>query len=124
MHFKKMILSCSASVKVYNKKKRVLPLTWIHALSNHGEFFLSSISFKALLVVNNFRNLEGLGTKQKLRTWEQESSQESASSLSAVGRREIGHFDRGSRRQNNKLDFISSTTSTVQCHEMPVHFAR
>ena len=70
------------------------------------KFCLSSISFKALIVVNSFRNREGLGIKSKLRTWERESSQESASSLSAVGRSEIGHFitdrltDRGSRRQN------------------------
>ena len=38
MHLKNWILSCSASFKVCNKK-RVLPGTWIHALSNHGEFF-------------------------------------------------------------------------------------
>ena len=55
-------------------------------------FSLSSISFKALIVVNSFRNREGLGTKPKLRTWVGDSSQESASSLSAVGRPEMGHF--------------------------------
>ena len=38
MHLKNLILSCSASFKVYNKK-RVLSGTWIHALSNHGEIF-------------------------------------------------------------------------------------
>ena len=36
MHLKNLILSCSASFKVYNKKT-VLPGTWIHALFNHGE---------------------------------------------------------------------------------------
>ena len=62
------------------------------------KFFLSSISFKALIVVNSFQNHEGLGTKLNLRTWVRDSSQESASSLSAVGCPESGHFisDRGS----------------------------
>ena len=81
-------------------------------------------------MVNNFLSREELGTKPKFRTWERESSQESASSLSAVGRPEIGDFipDRGSPK--NKLEFfqignvISSTASTVQCHTMPIHFAR
>ena len=94
------------------------------------KFFLSAISFKALIVVNSFRNHESLGTKPKLRTWVRDLSQESVSSLSAVGRLEIGHFitDRG--RPINKLEFfrmgnfISSTASTVQCHTMPIHFTR
>ena len=87
------------------------------------QFFLSSTFFKALIVVNSFRNREGLGTKPKLRTWVRDSSQESASSLSAVGCPEIGHFI-------TKLEFfqignfISLTASTCQCHTMPIHFAR
>ena len=71
------------------------------------KLFLSSLSFKALMVVNSFRNRERLGTKPKLRTWERESSQESTGSLSAVGRRRSAILSLSCRRIFFKEEIFS-----------------
>ena len=79
------------------------------------KFFLSSISFKALIVVNNFRDV----------------SQEQALCQRLSARRAaILPGTRGSLTEKTNLNFfqignfISSTASTVQCHTMTIHFAR
>ena len=52
--------------------------------------FLSSVSFKALMVLKGFRNRERLGTKLRLRAWAPESCPESISSPEQEGVMNLG----------------------------------
>ena len=93
------------------------------------KFFLSSVSFKALMVLKGFRNRERLGTKAKLRTWTLESSPKSAGPLSVVCcREEIGQFitDRGSRRPYKFSMFKSCAffLNTRNCYPENLNFAK
>ena len=93
------------------------------------KFFLSSISFKALIVVNNFRNVRGWAPNRS----REPGNENPAKSPQALCQRLAAWRAAilpGARSQKNELEFfqignfISSTASTVQSHTMPIHFAR
>ena len=96
------------------------------------KFFLSSISFKALIVVNNFRDVRGWAPNRSREPGNEnpaKSPQALCQRLSAR-RAAILPGTRGSLAGKTNLNFfqignfISSAASTVQCHTMTIHFAR
>ena len=91
--------------------------------------FLSSVSFKALMVLKGFRNRERLDTKLRLRA--SASSPESAGTLSAVDREKSSaivsrpFYLRLSRLSewkgtldlsNRKFDFVDGKYCSMPCH--------
>ena len=88
--------------------------------------FLSSVSFKALVVLKGFRNCESLGTRIQPRVLRYLVS---GWSREVIGH-SLGHFIYGSvGSQSGKEtwiyqigNLISLTASAVQCHVMDIHF--
>ena len=98
-------------------------------------FFLSSISFKALIVVNNFRDVRGWAPNRSREPGNEKPAKSPQALCQRLAARRAAILlgtsqGQGARSQKNKLEFfqtgnfISSTASTVQCHTMPIHFAR
>ena len=94
------------------------------------KFFLSSISFKALIVVNSFRNVRGWAPKRNREPGNENPAKSPQALCQRLAARRAAVLRPEARSQKNKLEFfqignfISSTASTVQCHTMPIHFAR
>ena len=95
------------------------------------KFFLSSISFKALIVVNNFRNVRGWAPNRSREPGNENPAKSPQALCQRLAARRAAILPgTPARSQKNKLEFyqignfISSTASTVQCHTMPIHLAR